>query len=117
MGALMQAGTVVCEPIQRFHLELPADTLGPILAVLGRLGAVPQTPALLGSWATLEGEIRAAKVHKLQQQLRALTRGEGMLEFAFNRYKAVRGQIPIRPRSDRNPLNRKEYLVQVERRI
>jgi ribosomal protection tetracycline resistance protein len=117
MSALKLASTTVCEPIQRFHLEFPADTLGPILLVLARLEAVPQTPALRNSWATLEGEIPAARVHNLQQQLRTLTRGEGTLECAFTHYKAVRGTIPTRPRSDRNPLNRKEYLVQVERRV
>jgi ribosomal protection tetracycline resistance protein len=117
MSALKQAGTIVCEPIQRFHIELPTDTLGPLLVVLARLGAVPQPPSSRGSWVTLEGEIPAARVHGLQQQLRAFTRGEGTLEFAFAHYKPVRGAFPTRPRSDRNPLNRKEYLVQVERRV
>ena len=49
MGALEQAGTVVCEPIHSFRLEFPADTLGPILAALTRLGAQPATPVLRGS--------------------------------------------------------------------
>ncbi len=34
MSALKQAGTKVYEPMHRFHLELPADTLGPLLPVL-----------------------------------------------------------------------------------
>ena len=117
MSALKLAGTMVCQPIQRFYLEFPADSLGPILVVLARLGAVPQTPVLRSSWATLEGAIPAARMHNLQQQLRTLTRGEGTLECAFTHYEAVRGTIPTRPRSDRNPLNRKEYLVRVERRV
>ena len=37
--ALAQAGTVVHEPLHRFRLEFPADTVGPVLAALGRLGA------------------------------------------------------------------------------
>ena len=52
MSALKQAGTVVYEPIHRFHLEVPADTLGPMLPVLARLRAVPQTPAMRGSSCT-----------------------------------------------------------------
>jgi ribosomal protection tetracycline resistance protein len=47
----------------------------------------------------------------------ALTRGEGVLEFTFDHYKPVRGTIPIRPRTDNNPLNYKEYLLHVVRRI
>jgi ribosomal protection tetracycline resistance protein len=117
MSALQQASTVVCEPIHRFHLEVPADTLGPILPALARLGAIPQAPAMRGSSCTLEGEIPAGRVHELQQQLRALTRGEGVLEFAFDRYHPVRGTIPTRPRTDHNPLDRKEYLLHVVRRV
>ena len=117
MSALQQAGTSVCEPLHRFHLEIPSDTLGPMLPVLARLHAIPQIPAMRGASCVLEGEIPAARVHELQQQLPALTRGEGLLEYAFDRYEAVRGTIPTRPRSDHNPLNRKEYLLHVVRRV
>ena len=44
MSALQEAGTVVYEPIHRFHLEAPADVLGPLLPALARLRAVPQAP-------------------------------------------------------------------------
>ncbi len=65
----------------------------------------------------LEGEIPAARVRELEQQLPTLTRGEGVAECAFERYRAARGAIPTRPRSDHNPLNRKEYLLHVARGV
>ena len=117
MSALKQAGTMVCEPIHHFHLEVPTDTLGPVLPVLTRLQAAPQAPAMQGSSCTLEGEIPAARVHELQRQLPALTRGDGVLECAFAGYQPVQGTSPTRPRSDHNPLNRKEYLRHVQRRV
>jgi ribosomal protection tetracycline resistance protein len=117
MTALKQAGTRVYEPIHRFHAEVPADTLGLILPALARLQAVPEIPAMRGSWCTLEGEIPAARVHQLQLQLPALTRGEGVLESAFDRYQPVRGRVPTRRRTDHNPLDRKEYLLRVTRRV
>jgi ribosomal protection tetracycline resistance protein len=117
MSALKQAGVIVCEPIHRFHLDLPADTLAAVVPVLARLRAVPQTQATRGSSCTIEGEIPAAQVHTLQQELRALTRGEGVLETTFERYEPVRGSIPSRPRTDHNPLDRKEYLLHVQRRV
>jgi ribosomal protection tetracycline resistance protein len=40
-----------------------------------------------------------------------------VLECTFDHYQAVRGPVPERPRSDRNPLNRKEYLLNVTRRV
>jgi ribosomal protection tetracycline resistance protein len=117
MSALKQAGTIVHEPIHRFRLELPAETVGPILPVLARLRARAQTPAIRGSSCTLEGDIPAARVHELRLQLPALTRGEGVLESAFDRYEPVRGTVPTRPRTDHNPLDREEYLLRVARRV
>jgi ribosomal protection tetracycline resistance protein len=43
--------------------------------------------------------------------------GEGVLESAFHHYAPVCSPIPIRPRTDTNPLNRKEYLLHLRRRV
>ncbi|HEV2239525.1 MAG TPA: translation factor GTPase family protein [Streptosporangiaceae bacterium] len=117
MAALAQAGTRVYEPWHRFRLEAPADALMPLLALLARLHGVPRAQALQASSCVLDGEIPAARVRELEQQLPALTRGEGVLETAFERYQPVRGVVPARPRSDQNPLNRKEYLLHVVRGV
>jgi ribosomal protection tetracycline resistance protein len=121
MSALQQAGTTVHEPIHRFHLEVPADTYGAVLPVLSRLRAIPQAPQLRGSGdgadCLLDGVLPAASVHELEQRLPALTRGEGVLESSFDHYQPVTGPIPERPRTDDDPLNRKEYLLRVDRRV
>ena len=117
MDALRQAGTSVHEPVNRFRLEVPADVLGAMLPVLARLRAVPQTSVPRGSLYTLEGEIPAAQVHALEQQLPALTRGEGVLECVFGHYQPVRGPVPERPRTDHNPLNRQQYLLRAVRGV
>jgi ribosomal protection tetracycline resistance protein len=113
MDALQEAGTVVNEPIHRFRLDTPADTLGSVLPALARVRAVSQIPTIRGSSCTVDGDIPAARVHELRQQLSALTRGEGVLECAFDRYEPVDGAIPTRHRWDRNPLDREEYLLRV----
>ena len=115
-SALRRAETVVCEPVHRFRLDAPADTLGPLLAAVTRLRAVPLSQAVRGGALTLEGEIPAARVHELRQELPALTRGEGVLECAFDRYEPVGGVAPTRPRLGPDPLNREEYLQRVTRR-
>ncbi|WP_185446100.1 elongation factor G [Kribbella qitaiheensis] len=117
MKAIQQAGTTVLEPMHRFQLEIPTDTTRSVLAALARLRAIPQVPALAAATSTLEGELPAAAVYKLEQQLPALTRGEGVLESAFDRYHPVTGRIPTRPRTDHDPLNRREYLLHVLRRV
>jgi ribosomal protection tetracycline resistance protein len=117
MDALKQSSTVVCEPIQRFHLEIPSDTFAATVSAMARLCAVPRIQETRGSSYTLVGENPAARVHELQQQLPALTRGEGLVECEFDSYRPVRGEIPTRPRTDYNPLDRKEYLLHVMRRV
>jgi ribosomal protection tetracycline resistance protein len=117
MSALLQAGTTVHEPMHRFRLEIPADTYGGVLPALSRLRAVPQASLLRGADHVLEGVLPAASGHRLQQLLPALTRGEGVLESAFDHYAPVTGPVPQRPRTDDDPLHRKEYLLRVERRV
>nr|WP_202478276.1 TetM/TetW/TetO/TetS family tetracycline resistance ribosomal protection protein [Streptomyces sp. SID5470] len=116
--ALRRAGTRVYEPMHRFRVEAPADALGALLPVLDALRAVPQTTEILGDRCVLEGAVPAARVHGLEQRLPGLTRGEGELETGFDHYAPVsHGTVPRRPRSDHNPLNRQEYLLNVTRRV
>ncbi|GAA1924279.1 TetM/TetW/TetO/TetS family tetracycline resistance ribosomal protection protein [Streptomyces durmitorensis] len=113
LSALRRAGTAVHEPLHRFRLSVPDDVFGQLLPALSRLRAVPHTQTARGASYVVEGEIPAARVHELEQLLPSLTRGEGELESAFERYQPVRGEAPDRPRTDRNPLCRKEYLREV----
>jgi len=117
MAALAEARTVVCEPIHRFRLDLPADALATVYAGLARLEAVAVSPATAGAWTTIEGEIRTARMQELQRSVPSLTRGEGVLELAFDRYEPVSGQAPWRPRTDDNPLDREEYLLRIAGRF
>ena len=115
MTALKRAGTLVCQPVHHFRLEVPTDTLGAVLSLLGRLHATPGEPEVTGSVCVLEGQVAATQVDELQRQLPGLTHGEGVLEYAFAGYEPVHGSVPTRPRTDMNPLNRREYLRHVLR--
>ncbi|MGW2340801.1 GTP-binding protein [Streptomyces sp. NPDC001661] len=116
MSALARAGTAVCEPMHRFRLDIPADLYGAVLPVLTRLRAVPTGQRTDGGpWTTVEGLIPAARVRALEQQLPSLTRGEGVLEAAFDHYAPVHADAPRRSRTDHDPLHRKEYLLRVVR--
>jgi ribosomal protection tetracycline resistance protein len=116
--ALRRAGSQVHEPMHRFRVEAPADTLGALLPVLAALRAVPQTTETQGALCVLEGVVPAAQVHGLERQLPGLTRGEGEWESDFDHYAPVaHSTVPERARTDHNPLNRKEYLLNVTRRV
>ncbi|RCG28650.1 GTP-binding protein [Sphaerisporangium album] len=117
MSALRRAGTVVCEPVHRFHLEIPSATTATVLPVLARLGATTQTTATSGQVTTLEGDIRAARAHDLRRRLSALTHGEGVLELAFGHHEPVRGAPPTRRPTGPDPLNREQYLLHLRKRV
>jgi ribosomal protection tetracycline resistance protein len=117
MDALSRAGTAVLEPLHQFVLDIPAERTAVTLQALPRLDAVPLRTATRGSSSLIEGEIPAARLRDLERELPTLTAGEGVLETAFDRYRQVRGAVPARRRTDHNPLHRKEYLLQVARRV
>jgi ribosomal protection tetracycline resistance protein len=53
-AAVRRAGTVVCEPVHRFVVELPDDTVGAVTSLVGRLGGVPfESP--LAAWRRCSG--------------------------------------------------------------
>jgi len=114
MSALKRAGTRVYEPMHHFRLEFPDDALGPLSSLLARLGALPEGSGVQGAALVLEGAIPAARIRALQQALPSLTRGEGLLETAFSHYQPAPTPAPTRPRSDLNPLDRKEYLLNLK---
>jgi len=61
--------------------------------------------------------VPVARLHDLERALPSPTRGEGVLETEFDSYRPVTGPPPCRPRTDANPLDRKEYLLHVNRRV
>jgi ribosomal protection tetracycline resistance protein len=92
MAALDQAGTVVCEPMIRVSLEIPAGTTGSVLATVARLGGTAGTPVLRASLdplTTVRTLLPAARAQDLQRQLPGLTSGEGVAETSFGGYRPV----------------------------
>ncbi len=115
MQALERARSVVCEPTVRVHLEIPADTIGGVMAALARLGADVESPTQRGELAVLETVMPAGRARDLQRRLSALTHGEGVLEYAFEGYEPVVGEPPTRPRSTPSPLDLESYVAHVGR--
>jgi ribosomal protection tetracycline resistance protein len=113
MDALRQAGTEVCEPIERFMLDLPVDAVGDAYGMLASVRAMPEEAAVRGETSRITGTIPSSEVHRFEQHLPALGRGEAVFTTAHEGYQPVRGTPPERARTDFNPLNRKLYLALV----
>jgi ribosomal protection tetracycline resistance protein len=95
MAALRKAGTRVCEPVHRFRLELPAETLAATLAMLAEVRAVPYETTPQGASMVLEGDVPAAQVYPLTRLLPGVTHGEGLVDTSFHHYRPLSA---VRPR-------------------
>ena len=60
-------------------------------------------------------EIPTAELRGVEQQLPAVTRGEGSWMSSFAGHIPVAGDAPVRVRIGPNPLNRAHYLADVAR--
>jgi ribosomal protection tetracycline resistance protein len=117
MAALHQARTSVMEPMHRFSLEVPDDSLGAVMPHLTRHRGLVLEQEVRGTTCVIGGNLPAGSIHALHQLLPSLTGGEALFESAFDHYRPVSGPIPTRPRTGLDPLDRKEYLLRVLRRV
>ena len=103
MAALRKAGTSVCQPIDRFELELPAQAHQPVAALLGRLGSVVLDVTASPGYTTLAGHLPSARLPDLASRLPDLTGGEGVLITRFDHYASATGTPPSRRRRGPDP--------------
>ncbi|HTU72876.1 MAG TPA: translation factor GTPase family protein [Trebonia sp.] len=108
--ALRQAGTVVCEPVETFRLEIPDVALPVVTMTLARLaGLITGTGPEAGTLA-LTGTLPARSVQPLLTQLPEQTSGEGVFTSELTHYTPVAGPSPVRPRIGPDPLDRAEWF-------
>jgi ribosomal protection tetracycline resistance protein len=115
MAALAGAGTRVCQPIDRFELEVPDELFGPVVSLLGRLGAVTIETSAAGGYTRLVGHLPAKEVPNLAARLPDLTSGEGVRVTRLDHYAPVTGRPPRRRRHGYDPLDRTSWFRHVLR--
>lgn len=114
--ALSAAQTVVCEPLDQFSLEAPAETLNRLLTLLARSGAATKESIVADGVVRLEGHVTSERVQGIQQQLPGLTSGMGIIETSFHRYAPAADPQRSRKRSGIDPFNGREYLLRLSRK-
>ncbi len=116
MAAVARAGTRVCEPIERFELEVPDDACNAVLALMGRMGAATHDTVPGAGYARFVGHLASAAVPELASRLPDVSSGEGVLTRWLDHYAPVAGvPPPSRRRSGWDPLDRRLWFRQVPR--
>ncbi len=116
LAALARAGTQVCEPVDAFDLELPDDLVSPVVAQLGRLGAVVRSSTSGGGLTQLVGDLRSARVPSLAQRLPDISGGQAVLQTRFSHHAPVTSSPPpVRRRTGADPRDRLGWFRDVPR--
>jgi ribosomal protection tetracycline resistance protein len=108
--ALRQARTIVCEPVETFHLEIPVSALPAVTVTVARLSGFLTGAAPVGDAMALTGTLPTRSVQPLLAQLPELTSGEGVFTAEVTHYTPVASPPPARPRNGPDPLDREEWF-------
>ncbi|XVV14915.1 GTP-binding protein [Actinoplanes sp. CA-131856] len=115
-AALRESGTRVCQPVERFDLNLPPRTFDAVAALLGRLGAVIDDTATTGGYLEVGGTLPSSHVPEVVAALPDLTGGEAVLTTRFDHYAPVTGDTPpVLRRRGPDPSDREEWFRAVPR--
>ncbi|WP_430788813.1 GTP-binding protein [Actinoplanes sp. G11-F43] len=114
--ALRRAGTRVCQPVERFDVNLPPHVLDAVTALLGRAGAVIDDTTAAGGYLEVSGVLPSTRVPGVVSALPDLTGGEAVLTTRFDHYAPITtGPAPSLPRRGPDPAIREEYFRAVPR--
>jgi ribosomal protection tetracycline resistance protein len=113
MEALARASTQVYEPYQSFELEIPIDCFGVALSKIRSFGTVIERYDESKVRVIIFGDIPAANTQAFLNVLPGISHGQGVWSACPGSDRPVSGLIPVRPRTDGNPLNREEYLLHI----
>ena len=103
-NALMNAQSVLLEPICGFEIAAPAEQYGALAGALSRMQAETEPPVYEGELVRMKGEAPYAVFAPWQEDFMALTRGRGSLQVWASRYAPCRNAAEIIEQAHYNPL-------------
>jgi len=84
---LMQASSVLLEPVYEFKLEVPEDAIGRAMTDIGKMNGCFTSPENISGKAVLTGKVPVSEVKNYALELRAYTKGEGVLTLTPSDYE------------------------------
>ena len=84
---LMQAGSVLLEPVYEFKLEVSEDAIGRAMTDIGKMNGSFTSPENISGKAVLTGKVPVSEVKNYAIELRAYTKGEGVLTLTPSDYE------------------------------
>ncbi len=118
MDGLKNAGSVLLEPIMKFIIEAPEESLGGITSDIILMRGSFDQPMIENNQMRLEGFLPAASSMDYPIKLAAKTGGRGSLSLVFDHYEKVEDSLGvIREFKGINPLDRSKYILKARKAI
>lgn len=100
---LMQADSVLLEPVYGFRLEIPERMLGRAMTDVERMHGTFEPPATEGGYAVLTGSAPVACMDGYQQEVAAYTGGQGCFTCTFKGYAPCHNEAEVIEASGYDP--------------
>nr|WP_315101765.1 TetM/TetW/TetO/TetS family tetracycline resistance ribosomal protection protein [uncultured Catonella sp.] len=84
---LMQARSILLEPVYDFKLEVPEEAIGRVMTDMGKMNGSFGSPENKYGKAVITGKIPVSEVRDYALELRAYTKGEGLLSLTPSDYE------------------------------
>ncbi len=103
-NALMNAKSVLLEPVCAFTLRAPAELYGRLAGDMTRLRADCEPPAYAGDMVEISGQATFREISEYARNLPAQTHGRGALTYRLDHYTLARDADALVAESGYNPL-------------
>ena len=92
---LMQARSVLLEPVYEFKLEVPEEAIGRAMTDIGKMNGRFTSPENISGKAVLTGKVPVSEVKNYALELRAYTKGEGVLLLTPSDYEVCHNACEV----------------------
>ncbi len=92
---LMEAQSVLLEPVYAFCLEIPEQMIGRAMTDIERMHGSFESPRVHGKMAVLTGYAPASQMQAYQREVIQYTRGQGRLSFTLKGYEPCHNKEDI----------------------
>lgn len=118
MDGLKNAGSVLLEPMMKFSIEAPEESLGGITSDIILMRGSFDQPMIEDHQMKLQGILPAATSMDYPIKLASKTGGRGSLSMVFDHYEKVEDELGvIREFKGINPLDRSKYILKARKAI
>lgn len=112
MDGLKNAGTKLLEPVFRFFITAPEESLGSIASDINGMRGTIESPKFEDDIVKVSGLVPVASSHDYGIRLSSITKGKGIIRFEFSGYQECpEGEGKERPYKGVHPLDRSQWIL------